>query len=343
MQDRLKQISTLLKVALLLFSGAFLLFIFTIIVSINPPQKSIENNLISSVWAPNSVEMNLPEGEKGEMIKLGYDIINNTSEFIGPGAIAEKQFSGNNLACKNCHLESGKKIGSGSFIGVSNRFPQFRGRENKMGTLPERINGCLERSMNGSTMPENSHEMQSIIAYIDWLSENVPDNVQELYKGYKNINIPIRKADTIAGKKVFEVHCTPCHGFNGLGTKIAGSKTTKYLYPPLAGPDSYNDGAGMHRVITAAEFIKYNMPLGVNYDNPLLTDEEAYDVAAYINSLPRPEKANKEADFPDKKLKPVSTPYGPWTDSFPAEQHKYGPFQPIMKYYQDTYQIKKTK
>lgn len=100
----------------------------------------------------------------------------------------------------------------------------------------------------------------------------------------------------------------------------------------------------MHRIITAAEFIKGNMPyLLATWDNPVLSDDEAYHVAAYINSFDRPEKANKELDFPDKKLKPVSTPYGPWTDTFSAEQHKYGPFQPIMAYYEKEFSMKKSK
>jgi len=116
-----------------------------------------------------------------------------------------------------------------------------------------------------------------------------------------------------------------------------------YTYPPLWGPDSYNDGAGMHRVITAAQFIKGNMPLGTTADEPLLTDEEAYDVAGYINSFARPEKANKMADFPDRRLKPMSTPYGPWADSFSADRHKFGPFGEIAAFYKAEYGLNKSK
>jgi len=90
--------------------------------------------------------------------------------------------------------------------------------------------------------------------------------------------------------------------------------------------------AGMHRIITPVEFIKGNMPFGeASWDNPKLTDEESYHLAGYINSFDRPVKNNTQNDYPDKKLKPVSTPYGPWEDSFSAKQHKYGPFPPIIK------------
>jgi thiosulfate dehydrogenase len=128
---------------------------------------------------------------------------------------------------------------------------------------------------------------------------------------------------------------------DGQGQRALNSFT--YTYPPLWGPDSYNDGAGMHRVITAAQFIKGNMPLGTTADEPLLTDEEAYDVAGYINSFARPEKANKMADFPDRTLKPMSTSYGPWADSFSADQHKFGPYGEIAAFYKAEYGLNKSK
>ena len=101
------------------------------------------------------------------------------------------------------------------------------------------------------------------------------------------------------------------------------------MYPPLWGDDSYNDGAGMNRVLTAARFIKAKMPLG----QATLSDDEAFDVSAFINVQPRPHLANLEQDYPDRTTKPVDTPYGPWADPFPAEQHKLGPFKPIEAHY----------
>jgi thiosulfate dehydrogenase len=71
------------------------------------------------------------------------------------------------------------------------------------------------------------------------------------------------------------------------------------------------------------------MPLGTRFDSPLLTDNEAYDVAAYMVSQKRPEKANLEKDYPIRLQKPIDSPYGPYADDFPAEQHKLGPFGPI--------------
>src|SRR5258707_11544297 len=102
------------------------------------------------------------------------------------------------------------------------------------------------------------------------------------------------------------------------------------MVPPLWGNDSFNDGAGMARLITAANFIHFNMPHGTDYLNPQLTPEDAWDVAAYMVSQPRPHKANLDKDFPGHLLeKPVDAPYGPYADNFSVEQHKYGPFAPI--------------
>jgi thiosulfate dehydrogenase len=75
--------------------------------------------------------------------------------------------------------------------------------------------------------------------------------------------------------------------------------------PPVWGPNSYNIGAGMARISVAASFIKANMPRGWGW---ALSDDEAYDVAAFINSKPRPDFPDKVYDWP-KGGKPEDVPY----------------------------------
>lgn len=323
-----------------LFIGAFGFYLIHMLF----PDLFHKKESTELAWHLKSIETDLPPGEEGAMIKYGYILITETAKQIGPLAKDEKmRFAGNNLTCNNCHLSAGRKIGSGSFVGVYNRFPQQRWRENKMGTLAERINGCMERSMNGRVMDENSQEMQAMIAYMRWLSEDVPPEMEQLYKGYMPVEIPDFKADTAIGRLVYEQHCLVCHQADGRGVVVPGQDFNGYLYPPIGGPDSYNNGAGMNRVLTSAEFIKWNMPFGVSYKSPILSDEQAYHVAAYINTFERPEKSDLESDFPDKTRKPVSTPYGPWTDDFSPDQHKFGPFPPIIEYYEKEYGIVKNK
>lgn len=295
-----------------------------------------------AIYTMNYDISQLADSDTNKVIKQGYELFQNTSKYIGPSQKEDnKVYAGNNLSCTNCHLGSGTKPYAAPLIGIIQRFPQFRGRENKIGTIEERINGCMERSMNGNILPLDSNEMKAMVAYLNWLSRFAPKDGKIEGQGFVKLEIPDRAVDLDKGKIVFKINCVLCHGENGQGKKSVADSF--YEYPPLWGHDSYNDGAGMTRVITAAKFIKANMPFGTTYDAPVLTDEEAYDVAGYINQQMRPQKKNREVDFPDLKKKPVSTPYGPYVDSFPAQQHQLGPFQPIMKYYKEAYNIVKSK
>jgi thiosulfate dehydrogenase len=119
-----------------------------------------------------------------------------------------------------------------------------------------------------------------------------------------------------------------CHGPEGKG--LADRATNGYLYPPLWGEHSYNNGAGLFRLSRFAGYVYDNMPYRSFYDNkPQLSYEQAWDVAAFVNSQPRP-VADLSEDWPDISLKPFDHPYGPYTDGFSEQQHKYGPYKPIQ-------------
>ncbi len=281
----------------------------------------------------------LGDSDKSKTIKYGFELFQHTPKYLGPES--KNPYAGNHLSCNNCHLSSGTKPYAAPLIGIAKRFPQFRNRENKMGSLEERINGCMQRSMNGSVLPENSKEMKAFVAYLEWLGRYAPEDGKIEGQGFVKIQIPDRPVDLENGKKIFAKHCVECHGDDGRGKLAVEGQI--YQYPPLWGKDSYNNGAGMTRVITAASFIKANMPYGTTYETPILTDEEAYDVAGFINQQQRPKKRNLDKDFPDLKKKPVSTPYGPYVDNFPLVQHQLGPFQPIMEYYKKQFNLIKNQ
>jgi thiosulfate dehydrogenase len=278
-------------------------------------------------WKPPSLD-SVGDDPFGKLVKYGYALFTDTPKQIGPLAVdPAKRFSRSSLTCQNCHLKAGTQPYAVPLIGVWGQFPQYRGREGEVGTLEARINGCLERSMNGHTMPLEGAEMKAYLAYMKWLSTGVPDGARLVGAGTKSIKEPGRAADLTKGAKVFAASCASCHGDEGLGLRT--TKDGGYQYPPLAGPDTYNNGAGMTRVLTAAAFVRHNMPFGTTFETPVLSDEDAYDVAAYMNSLERPTRPNLHNDFPNKLQKPVDTPYGPYADGFPPEQHRYGPFEPI--------------
>lgn len=342
----MQELQSLARYLYRLFLALFLLVgvIFAVVFFYkSPPEELLEAPLEQLVeeWQPKEPALELATMPR--MVKEGYYLITETFRLMGPSSENEAdRYSGNQMACSNCHLKAGAQAGSGSWVGVMERFPQFGGRSNRVGTIEDRINGCMERSMNGKMLPVDSDKMKAIVAYMDWLGAGLPANQGKEYQGYPSIKIPDVAVDLGKGNQVYERECIICHGANGQGIKKQDG--AGYTYPPLWGQDSYNDGAGMNRVITAAEFIKSNMPyLQATWDNPKLTDEEAFNVAGYINSFPRALKQNSQNDYPNKQLKPVSTPYGPCADDFTPEQHKYGPFPPMFAYYRERYGIIKTK
>ncbi|MCM0990130.1 c-type cytochrome, partial [Klebsiella pneumoniae] len=100
--------------------------------------------------------------------------------------------------------------------------------------------------------------------------------------GYPEVPQPEGGYDLAKGEQVYDAQCAVCHGPNGEGQKSGDM----YVFPPLWGADSFNWGAGMHRINTAAAFIKENMPLG---KGGTLSDEDAWNVAAFMNSHERPQ------------------------------------------------------
>jgi thiosulfate dehydrogenase len=209
-------------------------------------------------------------------------------------------------------------------------FPRYSARAGAEITIEERVNSCMTRSMNGRAIPRDAPDMAAFVAYVKFLSSGVPPDQRIPGLGAGNIPELDRAADPERGRTIYLQQCASCHNTDGSGIRRSLPATDLgYMVPPLWGPDSFNDGAGMDRLITAANFVHSNMPQGADYLNPVLSTVDAWDVAAFIVSQPRPHKALLEKDFLDLAQKPVDTPYGPYLDGFSETQHKYGPFAPI--------------
>lgn len=276
-----------------------------------------------SLWeGPNA--QYAPQNDTGDLIRYGRELIANTAAYLGPaGSVAQIT---NGMNCQNCHLNAGNKIWGNNYGAVASTYPKFRERSGQVEDLYKRVNDCMERSLNGQALATGSREMQAIKAYIEWLGKDVPKKETPNGAGIFNLPFPDRAADPLKGKEVYVQKCASCHGTDGLGQKNADGIT--YTYPPLWGDHSYNIGAGLYRISRFAGYVKYNMPFGVTWNNTQLTDDECWDVAAYVNSQPRPGK-DISADWPNLLGKPVDHPFGPFADGFSEKQHKYGPFQPI--------------
>jgi thiosulfate dehydrogenase len=265
-------------------------------------------------------------------VLYGRALFTETAGLIGPEAPQRSsRYAGNNLSCQSCHLQAGTQRFALPLIGVYGLFPTYIARENEVRTLEDRIEGCMERSMNGRPLPVDGREMKALVAYVQFLSTDVPVGRALEGRGSPTPPLLARAANPTRGADIFVERCVVCHQLNGQGLRKGVVGDGKgYLYPPLWGPDSFNDGAGMHRLIASASFIRANMPFGTRYDAPVLSVDDAWDVAAYINSQPRPARAGLNRDYPDRTRKPVDAPFPPFADEFPLEQHRLGPFQPIL-------------
>jgi thiosulfate dehydrogenase len=219
----------------------------------------------------------IPSGPLGTSIRRGRALLAATRDSL-PAHV------GNKLRCVSCHLDDGRRA-SGSWVGVFARYPQYRPRSATVETIEYRVNDCFRRSMNGTPLASDGADMRDIVAYLWFLSRAVavgpPQPSNRLAKW------GALSPDTVAGAGVYGTVCAKCHGPEGGGTAVAA---------PLWGPQSYNIGAGMARVRTAAAFISENMP----FDQPgSLSDQQALDVAAYVNARPRPDFPEKVHDWPN--------------------------------------------
>jgi thiosulfate dehydrogenase len=277
----------------------------------------------ASLWkAPDWAEME--KEPNAEELNYGKELVANTAEYLGPKGKVKAISNGMN--CQNCHLQAGTAPLGNNYGAVASTYPKVRARSGKEEDIQKRINDCFERSLNGQSLARDSKEMKAMVAYINWVGKDVPKGEVPIGSGLYEVPLLDRAADPAKGKLVYEKQCASCHQADGKG--MAKPDGSGYLYPPLWGENSYNHGAGLYRISRFAGYVKANMPLGATFEQPILSDEESWDLAAYVNSMERPKK-DLTQDWPDISKKPMDHPFGPFSDSFTEEQHKFGPFKPI--------------
>lgn len=226
----------------------------------------------------------LPSGEQGALISYGHELIVHTRAHLKPFITA-------NMDCSACHVAGGTKARGGTFVGIAAQFPQWNRRSKRTIALQDRLAECFLYSMNGRPPAYNSREMEAMVAYITYLSRGAqigatPDPEARLAKFD-----PPQKPDAHRGAQLYAQKCSSCHAASGAGAGPA--------YPPLWGATSFNSGAGMHRLYTMAGFVRYNMPQNAP---GTLTDQQAYDVSAYVLSHSRPSfKKGRLISFPPQR------------------------------------------
>lgn len=223
----------------------------------------------------------IPEGPEGDLIRFGRYLFSNTQVLRGT-------FVNNDMSCSNCHMGEGASKTAAPVWATAVDFPQYRSKNKHVNTLAERIAGCFFYSMNGTPPPAQHKVMVALEAYMKWLGKGIPSDAVQKVRGYVTLPLPEKTPNFARGEKVFAERCATCHGAEGQGLK----QGQRVVFPPLWGPDSYNWGAGMHQLDKAAAFIKANMPLG----NADLSEQEAWDVALFMDSHERPQDPRWKGD-----------------------------------------------
>jgi len=257
-------------------------------------------------------DRSLDDSRLSKEIRWGFRLFTNT-----PGEAP--RFTPSRMSCNNCHLNGGQRERSLPLVAVAGMFPEYNRRSGRLYSLTDRIVDCFLRSENATGRLEaddpaadvlpspTSQEVLALAAYITWLGRGYEVGRNPPWRGQNTIPaaalIPVEQLDRRRGEALFMERCTSCHGMDGQGVAVGDKKPG-----PLWGPDSWNDGAGAARVYTLAGIIRYSMPY---LDPGSLTDEEAQQIAAFIDGQPRPVFPFKAQDYLTEKLPADSVYYDP--------------------------------
>ena len=273
---------------------------------LNGPLVSAATNMMTAWYFPKNplTDRSLDNSKLSHDIKWGFRLFTNTPH-------EAPQFAPSKMSCNNCHLNGGQREKSLPLVNVAGMFPEYNRHSGRLYSLNDRIVDCFLRSENASGAVEDdlpsttSPEVLALAAYITYIARGSEVGKNPSWRGQNVIApsnmIDVGKLDPSRGEALFMEHCTNCHGEDGQGVQIGDKKPG-----PLWGPDSWNDGAGAARIYTLAGIIRYAMPY---LDPGRLTDEEAQQIAAFINSKPRPQYPFKNQDYRTEKLPPDSVYY----------------------------------
>jgi len=271
-------------------------------------------------------DASLDKSPLSEQIRWGFRIFTNTPK-------EAPRFAPSGISCNNCHLNGGQRERSLPLVGVAGMFPEYNKRSGRLFTLADRIVDCFLRSENGASMDRaadgaadaerspsaTSKEVLAVSAYITWLARGAAIGKAPSWRGQNVVApdrlLPVARLDVGKGEALFRERCVNCHGAEGQGVAIGDKRPG-----PLWGPNSWNDGAGAARVYTLAGMIRFTMPY---LDPGSLTDEESQELAAFIDSKPRPPFPFKDLDYRTEKLPPDAVYYDSraLASTAPAEHH----------------------
>ncbi|MDT7951428.1 MAG: c-type cytochrome [Acetobacteraceae bacterium] len=258
-----------------------------------PVQTRVDPIAANAPFAPPA-EDTIPAGPAGDAIRRGRMIFTATSAHAG-------QYVGNGLTCSNCHLDAGRRANASPMWAAWVSYPAYRAKNGRVNTMEDRIRDCFLYSMNapaskaGNPPPYGDDIYRDLQSYFAWLATGAPAGKSLPGRGFVQLAEAPLQHDPDRGAAVFATQCASCHGAGGQGK---ANPDGSYAIPPLWGPQSYNWGAGMAGIASAAGFIKANMPYG---QGNTLSDQQAWDVAAYVDSRERPRDPRQTSTVEDAR------------------------------------------
>lgn len=240
------------------------------------PVKPPQSRAATGVGAFVPADVPIPDDDFGKVVQLGRQIFDDPGRYAG-------RYVGNDLRCTSCHLDEGRRVGSAPMWAAFVSYPAYRAKNGHVNTFAERLQGCFRYSMNGHAPPLGDPVLIALESYSYWMARGAPLDPNIAGRGYVKPPQPARPPDRARGAVVYEQKCALCHGKSGDGQSANDDSPG---FPALWGADSYNWGAGMVNVTNAAAFIKSNMPFSLG---GTLTDQEAWDVAQFVDSHERPQ------------------------------------------------------
>ena len=236
-----------------------------------------------------------PGGTSLAEVELGEKIFTRTQNY-------DRSLRSNALACSNCHLDAGRQTGALSLVGAAKRYP-MPGADGRSFTLEDRIARCFTHSLSGTAPDPASPEAKALVAYLTSISAGPAASppARARFNTVDPVNIvPIAQLNAARGRMKYDRYCSGCHGLDGQGYRERRTPLPYDYVPPVWGPRSYDNAAGLARVYTLAGFVRHAMP----WDEPgEVNDLDAQEIAAFVDGQPRP-------DFPDK---------GAWDGTLPVD------------------------
>lgn len=232
-------------------------------------------------------EYGIPKGEIAPYIVQGCNIFTQTTRHRPVGY---PSFWETRMNCTSCHLNGGTKEYAAHMADAAVNYPMVYSSQNIVYTNRMRIARCYAHSINEILYGSNSEHYKLIGLYIAWVGEKngLPVGTMRASRGIHNIRgTAVQHASNMAGQKAYVEKCQQCHGPAGYGTD-------KYDNDPFLHPPPINGSATFVRTATLsyperfASFIQNNMPPGATHEHPLITEQEALDIAEFIQAQTRP-------------------------------------------------------